>query len=55
MSEDPEKHGFVSEMKEFLLHDKLWWMTPILLVAILFFLVAVAGSGGESGFVYDLF
>ena len=55
MSKDQEEHGFASEMKEFLLHDKLWWMTPILLVAILLLLVAVAGSGGESGFVYDLF
>lgn len=47
---------FIGEFWRFLLHNRKWWLIPIivtlLLVAVLFF---VAGSGGAGPLIYTLF
>jgi hypothetical protein len=49
--------GFVSEFVDFVLHNKKWWMTPIvvslLLLGLLVFLMS--GAGGVAPFIYTLF
>jgi hypothetical protein len=55
VKDDSNAHGFRAELRSFLRYDFLWWAAPILVVFLLFLAFALAGSGGESGFVYDLF
>jgi hypothetical protein len=47
--------GFFSELTDFLLHNKKWWLTPIVLVLLLFGLLVVLGATGLSPFIYTLF
>jgi hypothetical protein len=44
------------EFRHFLLHEKKWWLLPMLAMALALalFLVVSATSGGSS-FVYDIF
>jgi hypothetical protein len=50
-----QKDGFVREFVDFLLHNKKWWLIPILvMVLFLCFLVLVGGSGAAP-FIYTLF
>lgn len=47
----------MSSFKQFLAENKLWWITPIVIVAALVAYVLITGSGGEgagdSPFEYD--
>jgi hypothetical protein len=44
------------EFRHFLLHEKKWWLLPMVGIALAFalFLVVSATSGG-SGFRYDIY
>jgi hypothetical protein len=48
--------GLVAEFVDFLLHNKKWWLTPIVLVLFLLGLfVFIGGSGAAAPFIYSLF
>jgi hypothetical protein len=53
-----EKNANVSlaqEFFEFLKTNKMWWMTPIILVALVLAGVVVLGSTSAAPFIYTLF
>ena len=49
----------MSSFRQFLVENKLWWITPIVIVLILVgWLLIQTGRGGSSGdnpFVYDAY
>jgi len=54
LQEAPDR-GFVSELWDFLMTSKKWWMLPILVVLLLFGLVLVIGNSAVAPFIYTLF
>jgi hypothetical protein len=47
--------GLLRELFEFVLHNKKWWLIPILVsILLLGFLVALSGSG-LAPFIYTVF
>ncbi len=49
------QRGIVGEFADFLLHNKKWWLTPIILVLLLAGLLIMLGSTGAAPFIYTLF
>ena len=47
--------GLVAEFVDFLLHNKKWWLTPIILVMLLLGIFAFATGGPAAPFIYSLF
>ncbi len=47
--------GFFGEFAHFLLTNKKWWLTPIILVLLGLGVLAVLGSSGAAPFLYTLF
>ena len=47
--------GLVAEFVGFMAENKVWWMTPILLVLGLVGVLLVLGATGALPFVYSLF
>ena len=47
--------GIVAEFVEFLLYNKKWWLTPIILVLLAVGVLIVLGSTGAAPFIYTLF
>ena len=47
--------GIVGEFVDFLLHNKKWWLTPIILVLLLMGLLLMLGGTGAAPFIYTLF
>ncbi len=48
--------GFFRELADFLLHNKKWWLIPILVVlALMGLLVLLAGPGSPLPWIYTLF
>lgn len=47
--------GLVAEFVDFLLHNKKWWLTPIILVMLLLGVFAFVGGGPAAPFIYSLF
>ena len=47
--------GIVREFADFLLNNKKWWLTPIILVLLLFGLLIVLSGSGAAPFIYTLF
>ena len=47
--------GIVSEFVDFLAHNKKWWLTPIILVLMLFGLLIILAGTGAAPFIYTLF
>jgi hypothetical protein len=49
--------GLVSEFIDFVLHNKKWWMIPIVLALLILGLMAFlsSGAGGVAPFIYTLF
>lgn len=52
-----EQPGLIAEFMDFLLHNKKWWLTPIILVLLLAGLLAFFGSSGSvvAPFIYPIF
>lgn len=46
--------GLISEFWDFLLHNKKWWLTPIILV-LLVLAILVSSSPATLPFIYTLF
>lgn len=49
------QRGIVGEFVDFSLHNKKWWLTPIVLVLLLVGLLLVLGGTGAAPFIYTLF
>ena len=47
--------GLTAEFVDFLLHNKKWWLVPIILVLSLVGLLIVLGGSGAAPFIYTLF
>ena len=47
--------GLIAEFWYFLLHNKKWWITPIVLVLLAFGLLIALGGSPAAPFIYSLF
>jgi hypothetical protein len=47
--------GLAAEFLDFLLHNKKWWLAPIIVVLSFLGLIAVLGGTGAAPFIYALF
>ena len=52
---EEKEMGFVRELLLMLKHNKKWWLTPIILVLILFGALVIMGSSSYAPFIYTLF
>jgi len=50
-----KERGIVSEFVAFMAENKVWWMTPILVVFGLLGVLLVLGATGAAPFLYTLF
>jgi hypothetical protein len=50
-----QERGIVSEFIAFMAENKMWWMTPILVVFGLLGVLLVLGATGIAPFIYTLF
>ena len=55
ISEKAESVGFLKELFLMLMHNKKWWLTPIILVLLLFGALIILGSSTYAPFIYTLF
>jgi len=53
-AEEPSP-GLVRELLDFLVYNKAWWLTPIVVVLLLVGLLIVLGSTAFAPFIYPLF
>ena len=49
------RRGFVGEFLYFLVHNKKWWLAPILVVLFLVGMLLILGSTGMAPLIYTLF
>ncbi len=49
-----EERGLVAEFVAFMSENKVWWLTPILVVFGLFGILLVLGATGVAPFIYAL-
>ncbi len=47
--------GLIAEFVDFLIHNKKWWLTPIILVMLLLTLVAFFSGSAAAPFMYTIF
>jgi len=47
--------GVAAELLDFILHNKKWWLTPIIVVLLLLGLIALLSGTGVAPFIYTLF
>ena len=47
--------GVVGEFVHLLLHNKKWWLTPVVLALLIVGLLVVLGGSGAAPFIYTLF
>ena len=47
--------GLISEFVSFLRTNKKWWLTPILIMFLIFGLLVVLSSTGLAPYIYTLF
>jgi len=50
-----DERGLVSEFVMFMAENKMWWLTPILVVFGLLGVLLVLGATGVAPFIYTLF
>ncbi len=53
-AEQPQP-GLVSEFVDFLIHNKKWWITPIVIVLLLLGLLIVLTASPIAPFIYPFF
>jgi hypothetical protein len=53
-AQDKER-GLISEFVMFMAENKMWWLTPILIVFGLLGVLLVLGATGVAPFIYTLF
>ena len=47
--------SMAAEFLDFILHNKKWWLTPIIIVLLLLGLVTLLSGTGAAPFIYTLF
>lgn len=47
--------GLLREFADFLVHNKKWWLVPIVLVLLLLGILVILGGSGAAPFIYTLF
>jgi hypothetical protein len=47
--------GLIAEFLDFLLHNKKWWLTPIILVLLLLGILMIFGGSVAAPFLYPFF
>ena len=47
--------GLVAEFVDFLIHNKKWWLTPIIIVLLLVGLLVFLGGTAVAPFIYPIF
>jgi len=47
--------GFIKELFLMLKYNKKWWLTPIIIVLLLFGILIILGSSSYAPFIYTLF
>jgi hypothetical protein len=47
--------SLLRELVDFLLHNKAWWITPIVVVLLLVGLLILLAGTGAAPFIYPLF
>lgn len=47
--------GIAAEFLDFILHNKKWWLIPIIVVLLLLGLIALLSGTGAAPFIYTLF
>lgn len=50
-----KNQGFFRDLVHFLLENKKWWLTPIVVVILLIGVLLVLGGTGVAPFIYTLF
>ncbi len=50
-----EQPSFLVEFADFLIHNKKWWLTPIIVILLFVGLLVVLGGSGAAPFIYTLF
>ena len=55
ITKEKTQGGFIHEFYSMLMHNKKWWITPIVLVLILFGLLIILGGSSYAPFIYTLF
>jgi hypothetical protein len=50
-----KQRGPLAEFGSFVLHNKKWWLTPIIIVLVAIGFLAVLGGSGVAPFIYSLF
>ncbi len=47
--------GLIAEFWDFLIHNKKWWLTPIIIVLLFLGTFLVIGGSAAAPFIYPLF
>ena len=47
--------GLIAEFVDFLIHNKKWWLTPIIIVLLLVGLLVFLGGTAAAPFIYPMF
>jgi hypothetical protein len=50
-----KRRGPAAEFLSFVLHNKKWWLTPIIVILALVAVLVVLGGSGVAPFIYSLF
>jgi len=50
-----KQRGSFAQFCSFVLHNKKWWLTPIILVLVLAGALILLGGSGVAPFIYTLF
>lgn len=49
------KRGILYEFAQFILHNKKWWLTPIILMLLVLGALIVLGGSAAAPFIYTVF
>ncbi len=52
---DERPPSFLREFVDFLVHNKKWWLIPIVVVLLLLGILAALGGSGLAPFIYPFF
>ena len=55
MPEFEKNPGFVADLAQFLVQNRKWWLTPIVVVLTLVSVLLILGGTSAAPFIYTLF
>ena len=55
LSQSEQQPGFLMEFWDFLRHNKKWWLTPIVVIMLLFGALMFLSGTAAAPFIYTLF